>query len=333
MQQAGMARRPFSARLRGIDEAVAWMQALNGPHGLRVGKPDGLELLHHGTTVGRITTGWIRYTDAVTVQIDHLPHSYCIGIPLEGEQLIDTGARRFVSEPGVGVIISPFQPVRMALSEQCSKIMLRIERRALEGRLQTLLGRSLGEPLVFDTRMDLRGGARDWFALLQRLRDTLDDEQGLCDLPDVWSSFETGLITTLLYSQPHNYSAALFRTHDSRPAYLAVLQERLRERAGQALELAAIADLAGVSRDRLYRDFQQFCGQSPVAFHRGLRLEHVRQRLLQAGRTETVSSIAMDCGFAQLGRFASEYRQRFGELPSQTLAHRGALPAGLPATA
>ncbi len=281
MQQAGMARRPFSARLRGIDEAVAWMQALNGPHGLRVGKPDGLELLHQGTTVGRITTGWIRYTDAVTVQIDHLPHSYCIGIPLEGEQLIDAGARRFVSEPGVGVIISPFQPVRMALSEQCSKIMLRIERGALEGRLQTLLGRSLGEPLVFDTRMDLRGGARDWFALLQRLRDTLDDEQGLCDLPDVWNSFETGLITTLLYSQPHNYSAALFRTHDSRPAYLAVLQERL----------------------------------------------------LQAGRTETVSSIAMDCGFAQLGRFASEYRQRFGELPSQTLAHRGALPAGLPATA
>jgi transcriptional regulator GlxA family with amidase domain len=35
---------------------------------------------------------------------------------------------------------------------------------------------------------------------------------------------------------------------------------------------------------------------------------------------DNVSSIAIDCGFVNLGLFASRYRRTFGELPSQTLA-------------
>jgi AraC-like DNA-binding protein len=51
-----------------------------------------------------------------------------------------------------------------------------------------------------------------------------------------------------------------------------------------------------------------------------LRLSQVRGALLSArGQLVTVTEIATDFGFGELGRFSVEYRKVFGESPSQTL--------------
>lgn len=52
-----------------------------------------------------------------------------------------------------------------------------------------------------------------------------------------------------------------------------------------------------------------------------LRRLHQVQRALRAAAPEaaTVTEVAMRYGFWQLGRFAVEYRARFGEPPSATL--------------
>jgi AraC-like DNA-binding protein len=51
-----------------------------------------------------------------------------------------------------------------------------------------------------------------------------------------------------------------------------------------------------------------------------LRLSQVRGALLSArGQFVTVTEIATDFGFAELGRFSVEYRKVFGESPSETL--------------
>lgn len=56
---------------------------------------------------------------------------------------------------------------------------------------------------------------------------------------------------------------------------------------------------------------------SPMQYLRGVRLDRAREDL-QAG-VGTVSDIAYQWGFTNLGRFARAYRERFGELPSDTL--------------
>ena len=47
------------------------------------------------------------------------------------------------------------------------------------------------------------------------------------------------------------------------------------------------------------------------------------RRALRAAdpRRTTVSAIALDCGFWELGRFAVAYRRTFGESPSDTLRY------------
>ena len=41
--------------------------------------------------------------------------------------------------------------------------------------------------------------------------------------------------------------------------------------------------------------------------------------LLLASSGETVTTIAIDCGFVHLGEFSRDYRNRFGETPLETL--------------
>jgi adenylate cyclase len=62
-----------------------------------------------------------------------------------------------------------------------------------------------------------------------------------------------------------------------------------------------------------------FLGTTPLGWTRRMRLARVRQALQHAGLEDSVTGIALSNGFAQLGRFAAEYRRAFGELPSRTM--------------
>jgi AraC family ethanolamine operon transcriptional activator len=67
----------------------------------------------------------------------------------------------------------------------------------------------------------------------------------------------------------------------------------------------------------------QHLGMSPKQYHDQRRMERVRQCLLMANPTKTtVSAIATQHGFRQLGWFSVRYRERFGESPSVTLSNR-----------
>ena len=68
--------------------------------------------------------------------------------------------------------------------------------------------------------------------------------------------------------------------------------------------------------------FQQFRGVSPMQYVRQLRLERARNALRAAPSDVRVAEIALDCGFAHLGRFAMVYKAMFGESPSETLRGR-----------
>ncbi|GGB84810.1 AraC family transcriptional regulator [Marinobacterium zhoushanense] len=76
----------------------------------------------------------------------------------------------------------------------------------------------------------------------------------------------------------------------------------------------------GASRRKLQYCFQETLGVNPVAYLRILRLNAVHRALLQADATMTVQDVAANWGFWHLSRFAAEYRQLFGERPSDTLS-------------
>jgi AraC-like DNA-binding protein len=76
------------------------------------------------------------------------------------------------------------------------------------------------------------------------------------------------------------------------------------------------------------RTLRQYChghlGMSPSRYLWLRRMNLARRALAQTDRNATsVTQIANDCGFGELGRFAVRYRQLFGETPSATLRRSG----------
>jgi transcriptional regulator GlxA family with amidase domain len=107
------------------------------------------------------------------------------------------------------------------------------------------------------------------------------------------------------------------------PAALArvrMAEEVMRARSDEPLSMAAVAQEIGLGLRSMQLAFIEARAMGPRDVLLRMRLERTRERLLSAGTSETVTTIALDCGFAHLGRFPAAYRKAFGELPAETLA-------------
>jgi AraC-like DNA-binding protein len=102
----------------------------------------------------------------------------------------------------------------------------------------------------------------------------------------------------------------------------------LRGHLHEPVQIETLADVAGVRPRTLEKHFKLFLGITPVGWVRQMRLSLARRMLLEADGDATVTSIAVASGFSQLGRFAVQYREHFGELPSRTLKQVRALSKG-----
>ncbi|MBL8882398.1 MAG: AraC family transcriptional regulator [Hyphomicrobium sp.] len=138
----------------------------------------------------------------------------------------------------------------------------------------------------------------------------------------VFRNIEQTLMTLLLSAsgcdEERNSSAG--RTPVSRGRILRKIEELLRERAGEPLYVTDLCAATGVSQPTLYRIFSDVLDMNPKRYLQLRRLHLVREKLLHdPNPARTVSSVAYDCGFWQLGRFGRDYRAHFGETPSHTL--------------
>lgn len=87
----------------------------------------------------------------------------------------------------------------------------------------------------------------------------------------------------------------------------------------QPLNVMDIARAAGVSVRSLQTGFRQFKDTTPAAYLRRIRLDAVHAELSLLTNRLPVGEVALKWGFTQMGRFAAQYRARFGGYPSETV--------------
>ena len=88
----------------------------------------------------------------------------------------------------------------------------------------------------------------------------------------------------------------------------------------EPLHLAEICAAVGAPERLLRACCEEHLGMGPIRYLWLRRMHLAHQALLHHGpATATVTGIAIEFGFWELGRFSVQYRERFGELPSQTL--------------
>ncbi len=130
---------------------------------------------------------------------------------------------------------------------------------------------------------------------------------------------ERALITSLLLAAQDDARRGKDAT-SADEARLRHVRDFIEANLTEPIGLADLAAVAGMRVDTLCRTFTRHHDASPMRYVRRRRLDAVHRRLQAADpRETTVTEVALEFGFAHLGRFAGAYGNMFGERPSDTL--------------
>jgi AraC-like DNA-binding protein len=114
------------------------------------------------------------------------------------------------------------------------------------------------------------------------------------------------LMSSVLVGLPHSARSFLEATAaDCGPAYVARAIEYLEANLSEPLSVQNVARAVGVSVRQLHTAFRTYRGTTPTLQLRELRLACAHRMLADACPDETVSGIALACGFSHFGRFES----------------------------
>jgi AraC-like DNA-binding protein len=268
--------------------------------------------------------GRLQYGARAEIWTTATRNDYRILPPWRGHLEAVIGKRTFDCGPGGGIITSPTRPnlVRTEQGSAWLNIFLRAD--AVNRQLAALLGAPLRAPLELSPHLDLTIGYGRTIAEYVRLAIS-DFEQAA---PMVWTAItvsllEQSIICRLLLSHPHNYAEALRRAESHvAPRDVKLAIDFMEANLDSPITLPDIVEAARVPGRTLLKHFEHFRGMSPMRYLRNARLEKVRDALRAADANERVTDIALKWGFGHLGRFAVEYRNRYGESPSETLKKR-----------
>jgi len=298
---------------------------LLGRHRLRAPDPAAARLSAslHAVVVGPVTMAYLQVSAVTELEVAGTAPRFLVATPGDASPPVESGSASLDASRSTAAVLQPGRPRTLLLPAGSTTLLVGIERAAVLVHLSRLLGRIPRHPLAFDPELDLMAGtASRWNLAVAMLHAELEERGSLLRAGIGQGHLEEFLMSALLYGHPSSYSEALAEPeraarHPATRAARDFIELNLSER----LTVASVASAAGVSPRTLQAAFRSEMRTTPTAYIRGRRLDQVRADLAEAavGGGSTVTGVATRWGITHLGRFASEYRKRFGESPSQTL--------------
>ena len=296
-----------------VDDTRERIAAILQPHRLVPGPAQPGQLAYMNLVrLENLAFGSLAYAGAMSVEAGELGDYYLIILSLSGYADVSVGGRRTIVGQSRGVVVGPSTRFSGTFSRDCEQFFVRVDK-------QAILAHSGFEHLELEPLLDLsRAKLTPWLSQLYLL--TASPETIALAQRDraVAIEIERLFVMLLLAGQPHQ-SQDRGKSGIVLPRAVRRAEAFIAERACQPLTLADIAKAAGVPVRTLLHSFRQFRDVSPMQLVRDARMERSRELLTRGAENGRVSDIALSCGFANLGRFANAYREKFGESPSETL--------------
>lgn len=272
------------------------------------------------------TLAYLRYESDIRMAAPTTESMYFFTLPLSGRSEVSRGGHEVeASTPLRGAAFRTEDSGAITLDRDFTMLFVRVERCALERQLESILGREIRSPIVFDFAMDLTSAAlRTWVDSVRLLQSELERTFSAEKRTLITAQIEELVIAGLLSGQPHNYSDELHgHPPSTHPRVIRRAVELLEHRPEQPWTLRELAGQLGISVRTLQDGFSRHLGMPPITYLREIRLARAHAELVQGATGTTVSATACTWGFTHLGRFAAAYRARYGEHPSETLRASG----------
>jgi AraC-like DNA-binding protein len=315
-----LARFPIVATNRIEEAEVEITRSLTDASVMRVADRDRFEMQMNAVNIGRTALVFNRFGTGCKVKA-RLDDMFAFVIGGDTPSTFDLDGGSFVVSPRKAVLITPAGQMQIQRAESSEILVLRTTQSHLLHHFGELTARHHRGSFIFDHSIDLAKGPG---AMLKRLLNylvhELEHNDRVVKNPSLLKSYDHMLLTALL-SLPHNQSEKLNEDHRYQvaPGLVRRAEEYMRAHLKEAISIIDLLRICGCSRSVLFAAFRNARGYTPMEFLTEQRLQSAREKLLKPHPVASVSSIALDCGFMNLGRFSQVYRKRFGERPSDTL--------------
>lgn len=245
---------------------------------------------------------------------------YWVHFSLQGSMRAVIRGQTYDCDQHRGIVLSPAGDKILSTSADNVRLSLAVRGEALKRHLGALLGEAPRVPVEFAPAICASSGHGRRLAGILHWA-AAESERGAClGHSLVASRFEAFVLDALLLFQPHNHSEALRRLERRlAPRDVRRAREYMHEHLAAPVTLSDLVAASGVAGRTLLKHFRDVHGVSPMRYLRELRMQRARDELA-AGLAAQVAACALRWGFAHAGRFSMEYRKRFGESPSATLA-------------
>jgi AraC-like DNA-binding protein len=305
-----------------LEEAQHYITDVYIPHDLQTRDGRALDFKLRYLASERLTVGHLVYGADAELLVPPMLDCYHMNLTLSGQTMVSQKGRRAATQAKrSGVLFQPDAPFTVRWSPEAVQYAVKLPRRPLEAHLSKLLNRPVERPIGFDLGFDLASPiGQSLLSAVDYLRIELTRPGGISQMPLARDHLESLVLTQLLLTIPNTYTDLL--NTPGQPAQRSKVRRAIDmiEANPQAeLSLADLASVAGVTGRQLQRGFKETIGMSPMAYVRAVRLDRVHAELLDGAGRVSVTEVAMRWGFFHLSRFAQQYRERFGHLPSETV--------------
>ncbi|MGW6413259.1 AraC family transcriptional regulator [Streptomyces vinaceus] len=316
----------ISFRTADVDEARTELTARYPTSSLYVLRRDhAFEAAFDEVRFESLTIGQFSYGADVRLQCAE-PGSYHISVPLSGTfEWQQTQHVPAVATPQEAAVFDATADTRIGRwRSDCRALTLMVEPNVLRNSLEAMLGRSLTTAPSFAPQLDVsRGPGRRWFELVRWVAEQSGHEDASMWHPMVAAPLQEALLGGLLLTLEHPLREELELGRSGARAPAGAVKrviDAIHAHPQEPFTLTELASIARVSVRRMQEAFQVHLGVSPMTYLRNVRLARVHEELQNADANELqVKDVAIRWGFSHFGRFAGQYRSRFGVTPSQTL--------------
>jgi AraC-like DNA-binding protein len=290
-------------------------------NGLRIRSRDERFRLHH------VRTGpGPFYIDTVeqTVSVDYQapPPQALVGLRMRSGVRTRLDINDRLGPGDIGLNGQPDEPYPVRY-ESTVITLIQIDRAVVAEAALNAPDESLG-PLRFHSLRAMDGpAARRWSRTVDYIIDTFVPDPSALAHPLVVGGTARMLAVAMLTSFPNTWiTQPLPRDRiDATPAALSRAIDFIERNTDVNITATDIARAARVTVRAVQLAFRRHLDTTPMAYLRMLRLGRAHEQLLAADPADgtTVRQIAARWGYANLSRFAADYRRTYGQPPSRTL--------------
>ena len=239
--------------------------------------------------------------------------------PLRGGGAHDIGGKGVKVSRSRGAVLSP-GAVTLHYGPQFEHLSMTVRPAALMAKLAAIVGDLRLGPLHFDPAVVASAPQAKRLERLVRFVAAEFDASSSPMPPIMRSELQQSMMTAFLLANASNYSGLLLgEPEPAAPWQVRVAEQFIEANWDRPITVEALAAATNVSARSLFSAFKAGRGYSPMDFVKRVRLGRAWGKLSRPEVETTVTAVAYECGFGNPGHFARDYRENFGETPSETL--------------